>query len=82
MIAPAVLAHHSEPTDPELLTWLVHNIDATVGRDPLTLVLAIAVVVLSLSVLLLLFFVIRMRRLKRPPGRWPAPPAGGPGDDR
>ncbi len=68
MNALAVLAHHSEPTDPSLVTRLVHTIDATVGRDPLTIVLATAVVVLSI-VALLLVLVIRRRRSKRQSSR-------------
>lgn len=30
-----VRAHHSEPTDPELLEWLVQGVDGVLGQGPL-----------------------------------------------
>ena len=69
MNALAVLAHHSETTDSTLLTRLVHTIYATVGRDPLTMVLATAVVVLSILAIILVVVIRRERRLKRQSGR-------------
>ncbi len=45
---PAVLAHHSEPTDPELLNWLVHTIDSIVGVGPVLMLAAIGVVVVAI----------------------------------
>ncbi len=39
-------AHHSEPTDSELLEWLVHTVDSILGQGPLVMVALIAIVVL------------------------------------
>ena len=39
-------AHHSEPTDSELLEWLVHTVDSILGQGPLVMVALIGVVVL------------------------------------
>ena len=45
--APSVRAHHSEPTDAELLEWLTHTIDAILGLGPVVVVVGIAVVVVA-----------------------------------
>ncbi|MDE2836998.1 MAG: hypothetical protein OXL97_05750 [Chloroflexota bacterium] len=39
-------AHHSEPTDSELLGWLVHTLDSILGQGPVVMVVLIGVVVL------------------------------------
>ena len=39
-------AHHSEPTDSELLEWLVHTLDSILGQGPVVMVVLIGVVVL------------------------------------
>ena len=41
-----IRAHHSEPTDPELLEWLVHAVDLVLGQGPVVMVVLIGVVVL------------------------------------
>ena len=41
-----IRAHHSEPTDPELLEWLVHTVDLVLGQGPVVMVVLIGVVVL------------------------------------
>lgn len=41
-----VRAHHSEPTDSELLEWLTHTLDSILGLGPLLMVVLIGVVVL------------------------------------
>ena len=50
-----VLAHHSEPTDPELVTWLVHTIDSIVGFGPVVMLAAIGVVVIAIPAALAYF---------------------------
>jgi hypothetical protein len=44
----SVLTHHSEPTDPVLLRWLVDTMDAVLGLPPVVVVALIAVVVLAI----------------------------------
>ncbi len=43
-----IRAHHSEPTDSELLEWLVHTLDSILGQGPVVIVTAIAVVVIAI----------------------------------
>lgn len=43
-----IRAHHSEPTDSELLEWLVHTVDLVVGQGPVVMVVLIGVVVLAI----------------------------------
>ena len=40
-----IRAHHSEPTDSELLEWLTHTVDSILGLGPLVMVVLIGVVV-------------------------------------
>ena len=43
-----IRAHHSEPTDSELLEWLTHTVDSILGLGPLAMVVLIGVVVLAI----------------------------------
>ena len=40
--------HHSEPTDSELLEWLVHTVDSILGQGPLVMVVLIGIVVVAI----------------------------------
>ena len=57
-----VLAHHSEPTDPELITWLIHAIDSIVGLGPVVMIVAIGIVVIAMPAALAY-----LARRNRPP---------------
>ncbi len=59
-----VLAHHSEPTDSELLEWLTHTLDAILGQSPIIIVVAIGVVVIAFP--LTLAILARRRRQSGP----------------
>jgi hypothetical protein len=43
MPALAILAHHSEPSDPVLLGWLVGTFEEVLGLGPATVVVPIAI---------------------------------------
>lgn len=43
-----IRAHHSEPTDSELLEWLTHTVDSVLGLGPVVMVVLIGVVVIAL----------------------------------
>ena len=43
-----IRAHHSEPTDSELLEWLLHTVDSILGQGPLVMVVLIGLVVLAI----------------------------------
>ena len=65
MPALFVLAHHTEPADPELLRWLTHTIDSILGLGPLPVVLAIAIVIAAFPLGLGLLAVRQRRRTGR-----------------
>lgn len=43
-----IRAHHSEPTDPELLEWLTHTVDLVVGQGPVVMAVLIGLVVIAI----------------------------------
>ena len=57
-----VRAHHSEPTDPELLTWLVHALDGVLGQGPIVMIAAIGFVAVAIPLALALLALRRLRR--------------------
>jgi hypothetical protein len=59
--ALSVLTHHSEPTDPVLLHWLIGTIGEVSGLSPLAIVVLTGLIVLAIP-LLLAFLVLRRRR--------------------
>ena len=50
--APAL--HHSEPTDPDLLEWLTHQVDRLLPFDPLVWVVVGGVLLVAIPAGLLL----------------------------
>ena len=52
MPALSVLTHHSEPSDPVLLRWVIDTFEAIFGLGPLTVVLPIAIAVVVFPLLL------------------------------
>ena len=54
-----IRAHHSEPTDTELLEWLVHTLDSILGQGPLVMVVVIGIVVIAIP---LVIAVLALRR--------------------
>ena len=61
MPALSVLAHHSEPSDPTLLRWIVDTFETVVGWGPAPVVILIGSIIV-LAPVLLGFFAIRGRR--------------------
>ena len=43
-----IRAHHSEPTDSELLEWLTHTLDSILGQGPLVMIVVIGAVVVAI----------------------------------
>lgn len=56
-----IRAHHSEPTDSELLEWLLHTVDSILGQGPLVMVVFIGLVVLAIP-LAIAVLALRRRR--------------------
>ncbi len=66
MPALAVLAHHSEPTDPVLLRWITDTIEAILGGGTATLVAGIAFVLVAFPITL---GIMAMRQRRKGAGR-------------
>ncbi len=56
-----VRAHHSEPTDPELLEWLVQGVDGVLGQGPLVVAGVIGFIALAVPLALAALAVRRLR---------------------
>jgi hypothetical protein len=52
MTALAVLAHHSEPSDPRLLRWVIETLETMLGLGPAIVIIPVAIFVLVFPVLL------------------------------
>ena len=63
MYALSVLAHHSEPSDPELLRWIIHTIDSILGWGPAAFVVPIAVLLLAFPAALAVLALRQRRRV-------------------
>ena len=62
----SILAHHSEPGDPELLEWLVHQLDAMLGVGPVAMVVALGLVIVAIPVAIMVFYLALRLRQRRP----------------
>ncbi len=58
----ALLGHHSEPGDPDLLLWIRHQIDAVLGLSPLYIVVLLGIVVLAIPASIVVLFLLNQRR--------------------
>ena len=61
MVALSVLAHHSEPSDPVLLRWILDTFQRIFGYGPLEIVIPVGIVVVAFPVVLG-FLAMRSRR--------------------
>jgi hypothetical protein len=62
--ALSVLAHHSEPSDPVLLRWVLDTFEALLGYGPWAIVVPVGLVVVGFPVALALL-ALRARRAQR-----------------
>ena len=61
MAALSVLAHHSEPSDPVLIRWVLDTFEAVLGYGPLTIVIPVGIGVVAFPMALALL-ALRARR--------------------
>lgn len=61
MVALSVLAHHSEPSDPVLLRWVLDTFQGLLGYGPLAIVIPVGIAV-GLFPVVLTYFAHRARR--------------------
>ena len=62
----SILAHHSEPVDPELLEWIIHQIDALVGVGPVAMVVALGLVIVAIPLAIMVAYLALRLRQRRP----------------
>ena len=61
----AGLAHHSEPADPVLMSWIQDRIDAIVGLEAEAIVLLLGAVIVLVPLAVMALFVIQRARQGR-----------------
>ena len=65
----SIFAHHSEPGDPVLLEWIKHQIDAIVGLEAITIVIALTLVVIAIPVAIVALYVVQRIKYGAPSPR-------------
>jgi hypothetical protein len=65
-VVSRVLAHHTEPVDPQLVDWLRHKIDDVLGLDSTLMVFALGAVIVLFPLGLLTLVWIQRRKASRP----------------
>jgi hypothetical protein len=58
----SIPAHHSEPTDPELLEWIIHQVDALLGVGPVAMVVALGLVIVAIPVAVMAVYLLQRLR--------------------
>ncbi len=58
----SIPAHHSEPADPELLEWIIHQVDALLGVGPIAMVVALGLVIVAIPVAVMAVFLLQRLR--------------------
>jgi hypothetical protein len=58
----SIPTHHSEPADPELLEWIIHQVDALLGVGPVAMVVALGLVIVAIPVAVMAVFLLQRLR--------------------
>lgn len=67
MPALVVLAHHSEPSDPRLLRWVIDTLEPMLGLGPAVVIIPVGVLVVAFPIVLA-GLALRSRRRQRAGG--------------
>ena len=62
----SVPAHHSEPGDPVLLEWIMHQLNALLGIGPMGMVLAFGVIIVATPIAVTAAVLLMRLRQSRP----------------
>ena len=62
----SILAHPSEPGDPRLLEWLIHQLDALLGVGPVAMVVALGLFIVAIPVAIMGVYLTLRLRQRRP----------------
>ena len=61
----AGLAHHGEPGDPVLMSWIQDRIDAIVGLEAEAIVIVLGAVIVMIPLAIMALFVVQRARQRR-----------------
>ena len=57
----SVLAHHGEPGDPQLLEWIMHQLNAMLGVGPAAMAMGLGILIVSIPAAIVAFFLLKAR---------------------
>ena len=57
----SVLAHHGEPGDPQLLEWIMHQLNAMLGVGPAAMAIGLGILIVSIPAAIVAFFLLKAR---------------------
>ncbi len=57
----SVLAHHGEPGDPQLLEWIMHQLNTMLGVGPAAMVIGLGILIVAIPATIVAFFLLKAR---------------------
>ena len=60
----SVLTHHGEPGDPQLMEWVMHQLDSMLGVGPAAMVIALGLLTAAIPAAVALFVLLKARRTR------------------
>ena len=57
----SVLAHHGEPGDPQLLEWIMHQLNTMLGVGPAAMAIGLGILILAIPATIVAFFLLKAR---------------------
>ena len=57
----SVLAHHGEPGDPQLLEWIMHQLNTMLGVGPAAMAIGLGILIVAIPATIVAFFLLKAR---------------------
>ena len=57
----SVLAHHGEPGDPQLLEWIMHQLNTMLGVGPAAMAMGLGILIVAIPAAIVAFFLLKAR---------------------
>ena len=57
----SVLAHHGEPGDPQLLEWIMHQLNTMLGVGPAAMAIGLGILIVVIPATIVAFFLLKAR---------------------
>ena len=57
----SVLAHHGEPGDPQLMEWIMHQLNAMLGVGPAAMAIGLGILIVAIPATIVAFFLLKAR---------------------